>query len=184
MSQLFELVPLVGFFVAYKTHDIYMAVIVLMVLMGLGLIVHRAQKKTITNMQWVSFVLVVVFGGVTLLFRNEIFIKWKPTVLNWGFGVAFLLSHFFGRKTFTEKIMSAAKVNAPKHVWTRLNMAWVVFFFISGGLNIAVAYLFSTDVWVNFKLFGLFGLTFMFAIGQAFYLKNHLEDSISGPTKP
>src|SRR5688572_25120569 len=100
MSQLFELVPLIGFFVAYKMHDIYMAVIVLMVLMALGLVIHRVQKKTISNMQWVSFILVVVFGGITLLFRNEIFIKWKPSVLNWGFGLAFLISHFVGRKTF------------------------------------------------------------------------------------
>ena len=183
MSQLFELIPLVGFFVAYKTHDIYMAVIVLTVLMALQLVIHRAQKKTITNMQWVSFILVVLFGGVTLLLRNEIFIKWKPTVLNWGFALAFLVSHFVGQKNFTEKIMSAANIDAPKQVWRRLNLAWVVFFLLSGGLNIVVAYLFSTDVWVNFKLFGLFGLTFLFAIGQAIYLKNHLRDSVSGQTK-
>lgn len=176
MSQLFELVPLVGFFVAYKMYDIYVAVVVLMVLMALGLIVHRAQKKTITNMQWVSFVLVVIFGGITIFFRNEIFIKWKPTVLNWGFGLAFFISHFVGKKNFTERIMSAAKLNAPKKVWERLNWSWVIFFMISGALNIFVAYQFSTDIWVNFKLFGLFGLTFAFAIGQAIYLKNHLQN--------
>src|SRR5579871_1021280 len=173
MSQLFELIPLVGFFIAYKTHDIYVAVIVLMVLMGLGLVVHRVQKKTITNMQWVSFILVVIFGGITLLFRNEIFIKWKPTVLNWSFGLAFLISQFIGKKNLTERIMSAAKIHAPKHVWTRLNLSWVIFFVLSGALNLFVAYRFSTDFWVNFKLFGLFGLTFLFAIGQAVYLKKH-----------
>lgn len=177
MSQMFELIPLVGFFIAYKMYDIYMAVIVLMVLMALGLILHRAQKKTITNMQWVSFLLVLIFGGITLIFRNEIFIKWKPTVLNWGFGLAFLISQFVGQKTFTERILSAAKLNAPKHVWNRLNLAWVIFFMISGALNIFVAYTFSTDVWVNFKLFGLFGLTFLFAIGQALYLKNKIQKS-------
>lgn len=177
MSQIFELVPLIGFFIAYKTYDIYAAVIVLMALMALSLFIHRAQKKTITNMQWVSFFLVVIFGGITLLFRNEIFIKWKPTVLNWGFGLAFLLSQFIGEKTFTERIMSAAKINAPKKVWHRLNISWVIFFMISGALNIFVAYQFSTDVWVNFKLFGLFGLTFLFAIGQAVYLKNHIKNS-------
>lgn len=175
MSQLFELIPLVGFFVAYKMHDIYMAVIVLMVLMALGLVIHRVQKKTITNMQWMSFVLVVIFGGITLLFHNEIFIKWKPTVLNWSFGLAFLISHFFSKKTFTERIMSAAKLNASKKVWSRLNLSWVIFFLLSGALNIFVAYQFSTEVWVNFKLFGLFGLTFIFAIGQAIYLKNHVR---------
>lgn len=178
MAQLFELIPLVGFFIAYKMHDIYIAVIVLMILMGLGLIFHRTQKKTITNMQWVSFLLVILFGGVTLIFRNEMFIKWKPTVLNWGFGLAFLISHFVGQKNFTERIMSAAKIHAPKTIWSRLNWAWVIFFILSGALNIIVAYSFSTDVWVNFKLFGLFGLTFLFAIGQAFYLKNHLVGPI------
>lgn len=177
MAQLFELVPLVGFFIAYKTHDIYTAVVVLMVLMALGLVVHRVQKKVITNMQWISFLLVVVFGGITLLFRNEIFIKWKPTVLNWAFGLAFLGSQFIGEKTLTERIMSAAKFNAPKKVWQRLNLSWVVFFLISGALNIFVAYQFSTDVWVNFKLFGLFGLTFIFAIGQAVYLRKHIEQT-------
>lgn len=177
MSQLFELIPLIGFFIAYKTHDIYMAVIVLMVLMALGLVIHRVQKKTITNMQWVSFILVVIFGGITLIFRNEIFIKWKPTVLNWGFGVAFLGSQFIGKKTLTERIMSAAKINAPKKVWDRLNLSWVIFFMLSGALNIVVAYQFSTDIWVNFKLFGLFGLTFLFAIGQAIYLKKHISNS-------
>lgn len=178
MSQLFELVPLIGFFVAYKMYDIYMGVIVLMVLMGLGLVLHRVQRKTITNMQWTSFFLVVIFGGVTLFFRNEIFIKWKPTVLNWGFGLAFLLSHFIGKKNFTERIMSAAKLTAPKEVWNRLNISWVIFFVVSGALNIFVAYQFSTDTWVNFKLFGLFGLTFLFAIGQAVYLRKYLQDSL------
>lgn len=174
MSQLFELLPLIGFFITYKMVDIYAAVIVLSALMGLGLIVLKLQKKTITNMQWISFVLVLIFGGITLVFRDEIFIKWKPTVLNWGFGLAFLISHFT-KKNFTERLLSAAKIEAPAHVWQKLNLSWVVFFIISGALNIYVAYTFSTDFWVNFKLFGLFGLTFLFAIGQAFYIKNYLK---------
>lgn len=175
MSQLFELVPLIGFFIVYKLFDIYMAVIALMVLMAAILLVHKLQKKTITSMQWVSFVLVLVFGGITLFFRNEIFIKWKPTVLNWGFGLAFLLSQFIGDKNLTERLLSAAKIDAPKKVWTKLNWSWVIFFIISGALNIVVAYSFSTDVWVNFKLFGLFGLTLLFAVGQAVYLKSYLK---------
>jgi intracellular septation protein len=176
MGQIFELIPLIGFFIAYKIYDIYMAVIALMVLMALGLVIHRAQKKVVTSMQWVSFILVIIFGSITLLFRNEMFIKWKPTVLNWGFGLAFLVSHFLGKKNFTERIMSAAKLNAPKKIWVRLNLSWVIFFLLSGALNIFVAYQFSTDIWVNFKLFGLFGLTLLFAIGQAIYLKNHIRN--------
>ena len=176
MSQLTELMPLVGFFIGYKMYNIYVAVTILIALMALSLVLYKVQKKPITNMQWVSFFLVLVFGGITLIFRNEMFIKWKPTVLNWGFGIAFLLSQFFGQKNFTERIMSAAKVNATRQMWQRLNLSWVAFFLLSGTLNIVVAYSFSTDFWVNFKLFGLFGLTFLFAIGQAIYLRNYLPN--------
>lgn len=175
MNQLFELLPLLGFFAAYKLFDIYVAVMVLIVLMGAGLVVTKLQKKPISSMQWVSFILVLVFGGISVFFRNEIFIKWKPTVLNWGFALAFLTSQFVGKKTFTERLLKAAKIEAPREVWQRLNMSWVIFFLISGALNIFVAYQFSTDIWVNFKLFGLFGLTLVFALGQAIYLKNHMK---------
>jgi intracellular septation protein len=148
-----------------------------MVLMALGLLITKLQKKPITSMQWVSFALVLVFGGISVFFRNEIFIKWKPTVLNWGFAAAFLVSQFVGqKKSLTERLLSAAKIEAPEQVWRRLNMAWVIFFVFSGALNIFVAYQFSTDIWVNFKLFGLFGLTLLFAIAQAVYLKSYLKN--------
>jgi len=177
MNQLFELLPLVGFFAAYKLYDIYVGIIVLMILMALGLVITKVQKKPITSMQWVSFILVLVFGGISVFFQNEIFIKWKPTVLNWGFAVAFLVSQYVGsKKSLTERLLSAAKIDAPGQVWQRLNISWVIFFIVSGALNIFVAYQFSTDIWVNFKLFGLFGLTFLFAIGQAVYLKNYLKN--------
>ena len=174
MSQLLEIIPIIGFFIAYKTYDIYIAITILMILMTLGLILLKTQKKPITNMQLMSWLLVLIFGGITLIFRNEIFIKWKPTVLNWGFGIAFLVSQFIGKENFTKKLMSQASIEAPNFVWKNLNYAWVIFFIFSGALNIFVAYTFSTDIWVNFKLFGLIGLTFLFAIGQAIYLKKYL----------
>ena len=174
MSQLFEILPLVGFFIAYKTYDMYVAVVVLAILMSLGLAILKIQKKPITHMQLLSFVLVIIFGGVTLLFRNEMFIKWKPSVLNWGFALAFLISHFIGKENFTKKIMSQAQIQAPDFVWKNLNFAWIIFFIFSGLLNIIIAYTFSTDVWVNFKLFGLVGLTLIFALAQALYLKKYL----------
>ena len=174
MSQLLEIIPIIGFFIAYKTYDIYIAITILMILMTLGLILLKTQKKPITNMQLMSWLLVLIFGGITLVFRNEIFIKWKPTVLNWGFGIAFLVSQFIGKENFTKKLMSQASIEAPNFVWKNLNYAWVIFFIFSGALNIFIAYTFSTDIWVNFKLFGLIGLTFLFAIGQAIYLKKYL----------
>lgn len=176
MSQLFELIPLIGFFISYKLYDIYVAVSVLMVLMTLSLIIVKLNKKNITNMQWMSWVLVIIFGTVTLAFRNEIFIKWKPTVLNWGFGLAFLISQFYGKQNLTERLLSSARIHAPKKVMDKLNFSWVIFFMLSGTLNIVVAYRFSTDVWVNFKLFGLFGITLLFAICQAFYLKKYIKN--------
>lgn len=175
MSQLFELIPLVGFFVGYKLYDIYVAVSILMILMTISLILVKVQKKNITNMQYLSWLLVIVFGTITLAFRNEIFIKWKPTVLNWGFGLAFLISHFFGKENFTERLLGSAKIKAPKKVMEKLNFAWVLFFILTGTLNIIIAYRFTTETWVNFKLFGLFGLTLAFAIGQAVYLKIKLD---------
>lgn len=173
MSQLTEIIPLIGFFIAYKAYDIYAAVIVLMILMTLGVIYTKICKKPITNMQIISWLLVIVFGAITLLFRDEIFIKWKPTVLNWGFAIAFLLSQFFGKENFTQRIMSAAKIEAPKKIWSRLNYSWILFFIVSGALNLFVAYNFDTEVWVNFKLFGFLGLTLLFGLGQAVYLRNY-----------
>ncbi len=79
------------------------------------------------------------------------------------------------KRIFTERLLTAAKINAPQQIWRRLNFAWVIFFLVSGALNIFVAYQFSTDIWVNFKLFGLFGLTLLFAVGQAIYLKSYLK---------
>jgi intracellular septation protein len=145
-------------------------------LMALALVITKLQKKPITSMQWISFILVLIFGGISVFFRNEIFIKWKPTVLNWGFALAFLISHFVGKKSLTERLLTMANIDAPKAVWQRLNYAWIIFFIISGALNIIVAYQFSTDIWVNFKLFGLFGLTALFAIAQAFYLRNYFKN--------
>ena len=127
-------------------------------------------------MQWMSWVLVIIFGTVTLIFRNEIFIKWKPTVLNWGFGLAFLISQFFGKQNLTERLLLTAHIHAPKNVMQKLNFSWVIFFMLSGSLNIIIAYNFTTDVWVNFKFFGLFGLTFLFAIGQALYLRKYIKN--------
>lgn len=174
MSQLFEILPLLGFFIAYKMYDMYVAVVVLAVLMTIGLALLKIQKKPITHMQLLSWVLVLIFGGVTLIFRNEIFIKWKPSVLNWGFALAFLISHFVGKENFTQKIMSQAQIKVPDFVWKKLNFAWIIFFIFSGIVNIVVAYNFSTDIWVNFKLFGLVGLTLIFGLAQAFYLRKYL----------
>jgi intracellular septation protein len=103
-----------------------------------------------------------------------VFIKWKPTVVNWLFGLVFLGSQFFGQRTLIERMMGHA-IAAPSPVWSRLNWAWTLFFVFMGLLNLYVAFNFSEDTWVNFKLFGMMGLTLVFVFAQAFYLSRYME---------
>lgn len=176
MTQLLEFLPLIAFFVSYKVYDIFVAVTVLMVMMTALMALQFILKKQVSSMQLVSWLLVMVFGGITLIFRNEMFLKWKPTVLNWGFGLAFLISHFTST-TLAERLYAAVKLQAPASAWKKLNLSWILFFFITGMLNLVIAYSFSTEFWVNFKVFGLLGLTLLFVLGQALYLKRVQEGS-------
>lgn len=107
--------------------------------------------------------------------RDETFIKWKPTILNWLFGAAFLGSQFIGKKPLVQRMLET-NFSLPDGIWGRLNLIWIVFFVIMGVVNLYVAYSFDTDTWVNFKLFGMMGLTIAFVIAQAFYLARYLPE--------
>ena len=130
------------------------------------------RHRKIENMHLVTLVLVVVLGGVTLILDDEIFIKWKPTVVNWLFAIAFAGSQFIGERSLLQRMLGA-NVELPDPIWMRLNLAWVVFFIIVGFINLYVIYNYDTATWVNFKLFGLMGLTIAFVIAQAFYMVRH-----------
>jgi intracellular septation protein len=137
---------------------------------------YRGGK--IENMHLITLVLLVVLGGATIVLQDEVFIKWKPTVVNWLFGVVFLGSQFIGDKPIIQRMMENAVQLTDARVWVRLNLLWVAFFIIVGIINLYVAFNFSLDVWVNFKLFGLIGLTMVFVIAQAFYVARYIvEDS-------
>ena len=175
MKMLFDLFPVILFFVAYKVADIYVAT-------GVAIIASIAQigwlklrRHPVENMQWVSLAIIVVFGSMTLLLHDETFIKWKPTVLYGLFAVALGVSRYALDKNLIEAMMNK-QVKLPDPVWNRLNLAWIAFFALLGLLNILIAYRFSTDVWVNFKLFGSLGLTVLFVIGQALYFSRHIEE--------
>ena len=140
---------------------------------GLG-DVYKRQHRRFEKMHLITLAILVVFGGLTLILQDPVFIKWKPTVVNWLFGATFLGSRFIGDKTLVERMMSHA-ITAPVAIWQRINWAWVVFFIAMGVLNIYVAYNFSEETWVNFKLFGMMGLTLVFVFGQAFYLSRYME---------
>ena len=126
-------------------------------------------------MHVITLVLTVILGGLTLLLKDIRFIKWKPTAVNWVFALVFLGSQFIGKKPIIRRMMDHA-ISVPDEIWTKLNMGWVVFFIFSGIANLYVAYNFSTEFWVNFKVYGLLGLTFIFAIGQAMYMSRYIKD--------
>jgi intracellular septation protein len=133
----------------------------------------KARGKKVDLMLWISLVLVVVLGGLTVWLHSETFIKWKPTGLYWAMGLSFLVSQFAFRRNLL-KLMLGEQLQLPEAVWTRLSLAWVGFFAMMGVLNLWVAINFSTATWVNFKLFGGIGLMLLFTLAQGLYIGRHL----------
>jgi intracellular septation protein len=175
MKFLFDIFPVVLFFAAFKFYGIYVAtaVAIAATFLQIGWLWLRGRK--IENMLWVSLGVIVVFGGATLLLQNETFIKWKPTVLYWLFAGALGIAALAFKKNLIRAMMEA-QVTLPDPVWSRLLASWIAFFAIMGVLNLAVAYNFSTDAWVNFKLFGGIGLMVVFVILQALMLSRYVEE--------
>jgi intracellular septation protein len=172
MKFLFDFFPILLFFLAYKLGDIYVATIAAM-LSSLALVLWgRIRVGHFEKMPLITLVTLVVLGSATLIFRNEAFIKWKPTVIYWLLGLGFLLSQWIGSKPAIQRIAEQGiQLNAI--AWSRLNLSWVFFFIGMGCLNIYVMQNFDTDTWVNFKLFGSMGLTFLFVLGQSVYMIRH-----------
>jgi intracellular septation protein len=205
MKLLYDLFPIILFFVTYHNADALMAnsaisglfdpsqpeVIVATILATAIAIIasfiqvggYWLKKRSFEKMHLFSLALITVLGGITIVFGDPAFIQWKPTVLNWVFAGAFLASQYIGKKSLVHR-MIGGQISLPEHVWVRLNLSWVIFFIISGLANLYVAFYYGLDmdektrmdIWVNFKLFGLMGLTFIFVIAQAFYLAKYIED--------
>ncbi len=174
MKALVDLFPVILFFVVYQLFDIYVATQAAIAAAALQVIYFKLRHGQVEHMQWITLGLLVVFGGLTLALRDPTFIKWKPTVVNWLFGAAFLGSQLFMQRGLLRRMMEHA-VTLPEPAWLRLNNAWVAFFFAMGLLNLYVAYNYPEEVWVNFKLFGFLGLTLLFMLGQGFYLARFME---------
>lgn len=177
MKLLLDFLPIIIFFIVYKaTNDIILATAILIPATLLQMLYTWIKTHTIEKMQLVTLVLVVLLGGATVAFQDKTFIQWKPTVVNWLFGLAFLVSQFIGQKTIVERLMGS-NISLPAFAWKNLNIAWVIFFVLMGIINLFVAYSFSEEIWVNFKLFGMLGLTLVFIIAQGFYLSRHIENT-------
>lgn len=175
MKFLFDLFPVALFFLAFKLAGIYVATGVAIAATLLQVAWLKLTRKPVHPMLWTSLGIIVVFGGATLLFQDETFIKWKPTVLYWLFGIALACSATFLRRNLIRSMLSE-QVRLPEPVWGRLNWAWVGFFAFMGVANLYVAYNFSTDLWVNFKLFGGMGLMLAFIVGQSLFLSKYMEE--------
>jgi len=175
MKFLFDLFPIILFFVAYKFAGIFAAtaVAIAATVGQIGWVWFRHHK--VDTMLWVSLVIVTVFGGATLLFQNPTFIKWKPTVLYWFFAGALIFSAVALKKNLIRKMLEA-QMKLPEPIWGTLNLVWAGFFGLMGVLNLFIAYNFSEDTWVNFKLFGGMGLMIVFVLAQGMLLSRYIEE--------
>jgi intracellular septation protein len=175
MKLLFDVFPVVLFFVAFKFYGIYVATAVAMAatFAQIGWLWLRGRK--IDTMLWVSLGVITIFGGATLVLANETFIKWKPTVLYWLFGTILAVAALAFKKNLVRSMMQH-QVSLPEGIWRKLLASWIGFFAVMGILNLYVAYNYSTDAWVNFKLFGGIGLMIAFVLLQALVLARHVHD--------
>jgi intracellular septation protein len=166
MKLLVDFLPIVIFFIVYKmTGDLILATAVLIPATMLQMGYTWLTTKKVEKMQLVTLILVVVLGGLTVALQDGQFIKWKPTIVNWLFGLVFLGSQFIGKKPVVQRLMGKS-MELPSRIWRQLNLAWVVFFAAMGGINLYVAYNYSESTWDDFKLFGMLGLTFVFILAQ------------------
>jgi intracellular septation protein len=174
MKFVFDLFPVVLFFVAFKLQGIYVAtaVAIAATIVQIGWVWYRHRK--VDAMLWVSLAVIGVFGGATLLLHDETFIKWKPSVLYWLFGGVLLFAQVFFGKNLIRALMGR-ELRLPDDIWNKLNASWIVFFGAMGVANLLVAYNFDTETWVNFKVFGGLGLTLAFVVLQGLALSRFMD---------
>ena len=174
MKFLFDFFPVILFFIAFKVADIYVATGVAIAATFVQVGWLKLRRRRVEPMLWASLAIIALFGGATLVLQDETFIKWKPTVLYWLFGVVLAGALAFRRNLI--RVMLSEQVQLPDPVWSRLNWSWIGFFVFMGGLNLYVAYNYSTDNWVNFKLFGGMGLMLLFVLAQALVLSRFIDE--------
>jgi intracellular septation protein len=175
MKLLFDLFPVILFFIVFKVAGVFAATAAAIAATFVQVAWVKYHHGKVDTMLWVSLGIITVFGGATLLLHDETFIKWKPTILYWFFTATLLFSAIFLKKNLMRALLHE-KMKLPDFVWHRLNLAWSGFFALLGILNLYVAFNFSTDAWVNFKLFGATGIMLVFILVQAAMLAKHVEE--------
>jgi len=181
VQLLFDFFPLLVFFAAYKWYGIFVATGVAIVASIIQVSVHWLRNRRFETAHLTTLGVIVLFGGLTLIFRDDTFIKWKPTIVNWLFAAIVLASLMGQRRTVLEYLLGE-KIHLPVTIWRKVNLAWGLFFLVAGALNYYVAFVFRTeldpqlrtDLWVNFKVFGLMGLTLAFAVIQMMLVARYI----------
>ena len=184
MKQLFDFFPVLAFFITYyvapdRSQAIYMATAAAIAAGVIQVSAWWLIKRRFERMHVITLAIILVLGTATLLTRNKFFFMWKPTAVNWLFALVFLGSEIIGSKPMVQRMMDHA-ITAPLNVWTTLNRSWVIFFIMMGALNLYVAYNFAEQTWVNFKMFGILGITILFVIGQAIYMSRYASEITQG----
>lgn len=175
MKLLIDLFPVILFFAAYwLKHDIFTATAVAIVASVIQVAYIKWKHGKVETMQWVSLALIVVMGGATLLLKDKHFIMWKPTLLYWAMAGGLLVGQLAGKNGM--RALMGTQMELPDMAWKRLNYSWMGFFTLMGGLNLFVAYHFSEETWVNFKLFGGLGLMLVFVLLQGMFLSKYLQE--------
>lgn len=189
LKFIYDFLPIIIFFGTYKltNNDIYAATIAAMVATVIHSLIQWLMHKKLENQHIINLVVIMFFGSLTLLFQDDSFIKWKVTVINWIFGLVLLGSQFIGKKNIIQRQLDAA-IQLPAPIWVRLNMMWVAFFIFCGLINLYVAFFYGAGlsdearqaIWVDFKMYGMLGLTVAFMIVQIFYIQRHIipEESV------
>ena len=175
MKLLFDLFPILLFFIAFKLEGIYVATAAAIGATVVQIVWTKFRHGKVDKMLWVSLAIVGVFGGATLLLHDERFIKWKPTVLYWAFSLILLFSDLLLHKNLMRNMLQE-KIALPLHVWKRFNLSWSLFFAILGFINLYVAFHFSTETWVDFKLFGFTALMLVFILAQGVWLSKYIDE--------
>lgn len=172
MKFLFDFLPFVVFFITYALYDFYIATMVLIIASVSQLLIYWIKDRKLEKMLVLSVALIIIFGGSTLIFRNENILKWKTSIFSFMTAGVFLASHYIGKRVLLQRMFS--HLNIPEAACRFWNMAWVIFLISIGILNCLVAYFFSTDVWVYFKVFGLLGLTILFLVVQSIAISKYV----------
>ncbi|EAQ96777.2 Intracellular septation protein A [Congregibacter litoralis KT71] len=188
MKQLLEFIPIALFFIVYQLdgetltlggwqHEfdgIFSATAVLIAATALQVLISRIASGFWDKRSLWTFVAVAVFGGATLILRDQTFIQWKPTIFNWALALAFGIFHFIGDRNLLERTLGA-QLELPKAVWAKLNLLWMSNFLIVGALNLYVAYGYSEAFWVSYKLYSAIGFTLLLTVLTAVLVSPHLQ---------